>query len=99
MCISNCLSKSKNHLIYADDKSDENKIEDYDNSKEEKYDKDNGDKEFDENEEFNEIKESTKMTNLMVTNLMIVMNLIVMNLSIGLASGQNALSLLKTLYG
>ncbi|CAG8703996.1 8552_t:CDS:2, partial [Gigaspora margarita] len=59
--ISNCLLESKDHLIYATNyESDEYKIEDFDNSKEEKFDEDNKDEEFDENKKFNEIKEFDK---------------------------------------
>ncbi|RIB10388.1 hypothetical protein C2G38_2206250 [Gigaspora rosea] len=93
--ISNCLSGSEGHLIYAtNDESDEDKIEDFNDSKKEKFDEDNEDKEFDENEEFNEIKESDKDAECdgdeSDSDEMMVMNLI-----IGLASGQNALLLLK----
>ncbi|CAG8725772.1 18789_t:CDS:2, partial [Gigaspora rosea] len=59
--ISNCLLGSEDHLNYAtDDESDENKIEDFDDGEEEKFDEDNEDEEFDENEEFNKIQESDK---------------------------------------
>ncbi|CAG8730675.1 2939_t:CDS:2, partial [Gigaspora rosea] len=84
--ISNCLSGSEGHLIYAtNDESDEDKIEDFNDSKKEKFDEDNEDKEFDENEEFNEIKESDKDAECdgdeSDSDEMMVMNLI-----IGLAS-------------
>ncbi|CAG8841519.1 22884_t:CDS:2, partial [Gigaspora margarita] len=51
--ISNCLSGSEDHLIY-DNKSDEGKIEDFD---EEEFDEDNEDKDFDE---VDEVEESDK---------------------------------------